>query len=453
MGVRRAPYLAADGSEIDCAYFLTDNEYVPGFLRLPTTADVGRVRFLEDVPTLAGQQDVPVLDPVPVTLMDGKGGGVDACLLGSFVSATKFSAPIHPQFPIALTVNVVLVGSADSEHRYCYASLRSPELLEFLAITKLTPERAVELRMSGAQQASAETEELTIELRVGVEVDEVRSTDQILRFYGEIRAIGEPRSLETWAETLAEQLSLFALLADRPFRPGRIFTDDDPGRVDFYACWPEGEASQRADPLFRLPEISDQFERILIGWHRLLAEAHDLADHLVDFQIYRGRLTAADQLLSMARSLELFFAYGDRFDSKHRPSDEHRALVEEALGHLPQGFREAHGDWIGGALSNSNQKRLVDQLEAILDDLGPEVCEACRVEDAPKFAAATKDARNHYTHPTGTPKETVPEGRDLIIHVNRLWFLARACLLVELGFERPEIAEALGRSARRYLLS
>ncbi|HEX3240621.1 MAG TPA: HEPN domain-containing protein [Solirubrobacterales bacterium] len=449
---RARPHIEADGTELDSAYFLTDNEYVSGFLRLPTATDVGRMRFLEDVPPLASDHDVPTLPPVPITLLDGKGGGTDACLLGSFVSWSRFSAPLQPQYPLALTVNAVLVGSADGERAYDRAVLRCPQLLEFLDISGLTLERAVELGSGGTRHASAKIDALCVELREGVEIREKHPTEQALRWYGEIYVEGQPRRLEDWAEPLADQLALFALLADQPFRPGRIYTDSETGRVEFYATWPEAEAPRGTEPLFLLPEIAPRFEQVVAGWSKLLTDAHDLVDHLIDFQIHREHLTAADQLLSLARCLELCFDHGDRFDSTHRPSGEHRALVEEALGHFPTPFSESHGAWIRESLLASNRKRLAAQLEAVLDDLGPEVCGACQIEDPATFAGTAKDARNHYTHPTGPPKASVPKGRDLIICVNRLWFLARAAVLVELGFERCEVAAALRRSSRHYLL-
>lgn len=80
------PYLEPDDGEIDCAYFVGESEYISGFLRLPNPSDVGRVRFLEDVPDLASNRS-PSLGPVAVTLLDEKGGGTDACLLNSFVTS------------------------------------------------------------------------------------------------------------------------------------------------------------------------------------------------------------------------------------------------------------------------------------------------------------------------------------------------------------------------------
>lgn len=104
------------------------------------------------------------------------------------------------------------------------------------------------------------------------------------------------------------------------------------------------------------------------------------------------------------------------------------------------------------SLLNSNRRSIVSQFEDILADLGPDMLTACGIDDAGAFAKRAKAARNHYTHSTGPPDDVVPEGRDLVIHIDRLWFVTRACVLRELGFENDEIAARLTLSGRRYLL-
>jgi hypothetical protein len=452
MGVKQRPYLEANGDEVDCACFLSESEYASGFLRLPNPTDTGRVRFLEDVPDLARAQGAPSLDPVAVTLPDGKGGGTDACLLDSFVSSTRFSAPLQPQFPITLAVNSVLVGSSNPKRHYEEAKLRCPELMGFFAGPDLRPERAVELGTQGALRAAVETDALRLGLREGVEVHPQGSPEVRLRWYGEVVLAGTTCTLAEWAELLVEHLCLFAFLCDQPLRPGHIYADGDPARVDFYASWPEPAAPRRTVPLVLLPEVEDRLEVVVAGWSALLKKAHDLVDHVVNFQLFREQGTWTDQLLSLSRCLELYFDYSPRFDSKYRPTAKHRVLVDEVTDLLPSTFAGEHGDWIRGALSNANQKRLVAQVEAILGGLGPDVLAACEVGDAAAFARRVKAARNHYTHPSGPPDDDVPDGRDLVIHVNRLWFVVRACILHELGFRRDEIATCLAQSARYYLL-
>jgi hypothetical protein len=452
MRSKQRPYLEPDGEEVDCAYFLNESEYVSGFLRLPNPTDTGRVRFLEDVPDLAQLQSKPSLDPVAVTLPDGKGGGTDACLLDSFVSATRFSAPLQPQFPITLTVNSVVVGSSDPERDFEEAKLSCPGLVDFFAGPSLTPQRAVELGSRGALLVTVETDTLRLDLREGVQVDDGASPEVRLRWYGELVIAGARRPLTEWAELLVEHLCLFAFLCDQPLRPRHIYADGDPGRVDFYASWPESAAPRRTLPLAVLPEIEDRVESIVAGWSALLEGAHDLVDHVVNFQLFREQGTWPDHLLSLSRCLELYFDYSSRFDSKYRPTAEHRVLVDEVTNMLPSEFGEEHGDWIRGALFNANQKRLVAQVEAILATLGSDVLAACGVGEASEFARRVKAARNHYTHPSGAPGGDVPDGRNLVMHVNRLWFVVRACILHELGFGRDEIAMRLTRSGRQYLL-
>jgi hypothetical protein len=452
MAKDRRPYLVPDGDEVDCAYFLTDEEYVSGFLRLPRPAHTGRMRFLEDAPELSGSQEKPLLDPVAVTLPDGKGGGTEGCLLNSFVSATRFSAPIQPQFPLTLTVNQVLVGSSDPARGYGGARLRCPELVRFFDGLDLTPERAVEIGAFGIIRGAARTGEMEMELREGVEVDDRFGPAVALRWYGEIALAGDPRPVDQWAQELVEWLCLFAFLCDRPFRPGQIFAEDETGRTDYYASWPEAAAPSGNPSLFLLPETDGSLTTILAGWKGLLDGAHDLLDHLSEFQLFRERSTMIDQVLSLSRCLELYFDFSPRFDSKYRPSAEHKAIVEEVIAALPETLRDRHGEWVRGSLMNSNQRRLVAQLEAILVDLGPEVTAACGVDDTVAFAVRAKATRNHYTHPSGPPDKGVPQGRDLVIHINRLWFLVRACVLRELGFKDEEIVAGLVGSGRRYLL-
>jgi hypothetical protein len=445
-------YLEPDGAEVDCVHYLSDSEYVGGFLRLPTPGETGRVRFLEDIPALAASSDVASLDPVSLTLTDGKGGGIDACLLGCFVSSTRFSAPLQPQFPITLAVNRAIVGSTDAGHLYETASLRCAGLLGFLGAAPLAIERAVELGASGAERAHGTTPTLALRLREAVEVDDRQTSGLSLNRYGEITLKGAPRTIEEWARTSVEQLCLFAFLSDQALRPERISSESTSGRVDFYASWPEAGAPHRTEPLLSLPDLDDRIGAIVVGWNDLLQNAHDLVDHLVDFQLFREHRILTDQLLSLSRALELYFDHGSRFDSKYRPTAEHRSLVDEAVGYFPSAFHERHGDWMGEVLRSSNQKRLVAQLEAVLIDLGPEVLAACQIGDPSGFAVVAKSARNHYTHPAGPPKPNVPDGRDLVIHVNRLWFVVRACVLRELGLSQAETAEALKRSSRRHYL-
>jgi hypothetical protein len=452
MASGRRPYLVPDGDEVDCAYFLTKSEYVSGFLRLPRPSHTGRMRFLEDAPDLSRAQDKPLLEPVPVTLPDGKGGGTEGCLLNSFVSATRFSAPMQPQFPLALAVNQVIVGSSDPEQRYASAQLRCPELVRFFDGLDLTPERAIEIGSFGVARGGGETGGVALELREGVEIDGGNAPDVAMRWYGEIVLTGAQRPVEEWAEALVERLCLFAFLCDQPLRPGQIYAEADTGRVDFYASWPEAAAPSSNPPLFLLSETHDLLAKVLTGWDALLDGAHDLLDHLSEFQLFRESGTMIDQVLSLSRCLELYFDFSPRFDSKYRPTNEHREIVEEVIAALPQVLRDRHGEWVRDSLLNANQRRVVAQLEAILMDLGPEVIAACGVDDAAAFARRAKAARNHYTHPSGSVDKEVPEGRDLVIHINRLWFLIRACVLRELGFEDEEIVARLVRSGRRYLL-
>lgn len=46
----------------------------------------------------------------------------------------------------------------------------------------------------------------------------------------------------------------------------------------------------------------------------------------------------------------------------------------------------------------------------------------------------------------------MPVGRDLIVLHHRLWFLLRACLLRDMGFDEPEVVEILASAGSNYYL-
>jgi hypothetical protein len=76
---------------------------------------------------------------------------------------------------------------------------------------------------------------------------------------------------------------------------------------------------------------------------------------LVEYQLRRGHRINADQFVLVARCLELYFSYSDRFESLMRPPEEHRQLVAEVLDGMSPDLREREGGWIEQILLGSNR--------------------------------------------------------------------------------------------------
>ena len=73
-------------------------------------------------------------------------------------------------------------------------------------------------------------------------------------------------------------------------------------------------------------------------------------------------------------------------------------------------------------------------------------------EDREEFARAVRDTRNFFTHLPSDRPARVPDGRGLVVLHHRLWFLLRACLLRDMGFEVPEVVELLAAAGQRHYL-
>lgn len=440
------PYIRPGGDEIDCAYDVSAEEYARGFLRLPSTieGEVGRLRFTEDVHRLHGSD----LDAIPFYLLDNA-TGTRACALDCFVSRHRIQTPTPPPFPLELVVNAVLIGSDDASQQYPEGVLRCAGLVRFLDGLELSPSDVTSGKVH-AERARATGEDWAITLAESIQMDQTAS-ELSIRWRGELAAHSESKTAPDWGRTLTQTLHLFSFLGDSALCPDQICAVDGPRRVDYYASWPEPKEYGQAVPLVTLAHVGDQFGDIVANWRRLRTDAEDLLYYLAEFQLHRERLTLRDSLLVLVRCLELYHAHGRRFTSTNLSKEKHRALVKQIAEALPSELAE-NLPWIKNAVTEANRKRLADQIKDVLTHLGAEIVARCRVDDAALFASTAAKARNRFTHPAGKEPKGIPEGRDLVVFTNRLWFVVRACVLLELGLSREDVAAALQRSAQRHYL-
>jgi hypothetical protein len=437
------------GAELDCAYFPIAGgpEFVRGFLTLPGPHEGGRVRFVEHAEGI--EPSTNTIASLPITLLEGA-SGAPACLIDCFLAGHRFSMPMPAPYPVELFVNAAVIGSDDPDHCYGHATMRCQGLLEFLGVSALTPQQVADGTTSTERaNASGDRWGLTLDERA-----ETTSDDRsfAIEWSGEITIRGEPKTLRDWRDRLYEVLVLFAFLADKPLMPERLLTKGRSGTVDYYVVWQKVSASSRTNPLFALGHVESEFGEIVSAWLRLCDQAHDLVDHLAGFQLRRGLMIQSDQLLLLIRFLEQYHAYCPRFDSRVRPPQEHRALVKTVLDQVSDELGNTDRDWIKQALSEANRKRLLLQLQDILADLGSTITEHCFIADPLAFATISRTARNYFTHPSGEIPADIRDGGDLHVLIQRLWFVVRACVLVELGLSRDAIADALKRSGQRHYL-
>ncbi len=444
------PDLRKPGEAIDCMATIGDGEPVRGFLQLPGDAGPGLLRLVEPGGVHFGDDR---LDRVTLDLLEGH-DSAPACLPNCYVRTVRFGIPEITPYPVEIAINSAVVGSDNAEKTYPTISIsthRGVRLLDREASSTLGVVTDGAVREERASVPFGDHHMQLLE--IGTQDNSADEAEVTVRWWMEIVLTGSPKTLTEWMEFVMPSLCLVSLCLDEPLSPERIHTIDGSQVVDLHVRWRENAAPSRPAPLMTLDKVGDRFAQVADTWGRIQRDAPELMWQLIEYQLRRGHRINADQFVLVARCLELYFSCSPRFESVMRQPDDHRQLVAEIIGDMTPETREREGEWIERILLNSNRASLLDQVLRILDSFGGEVLRFCGIpEDRDEFAKTVRDTRNYFTHFSSNRPARVPDGKALIVLQHRVWFLLRACLLRDMGFEEPEIVELLGDAGQRYYL-
>jgi ApeA N-terminal domain 1 len=397
-----------------------------------------------------GSFNLDDIAPMRLVLQDA-GAGTLGCISAGFVVHHGISFPTPAAYPLRIHINEAVIGTDEPDPPVAAGFVECDDLLDFF----LSPE--IDLA-DAAQQDSVVKARLALgfgSLPMAIaEVSrrDVAATTLSVAFTGRLTLRGDPRSLHDWISPLTRAIGFFSFCLDRPLRFEWIGGGDD-DQVTLYAGWRVPAAPIDTVPIVRMGSVSSaQLEFAAHSWAKLWTQAPPLMDHILAFQLRRNILTIDDRLMFLARTLELYHGYAARFSSTIRSHAADEQLRETILANLPASIK-GEESWLGDAIRESNRKRLSLQLEEILTDLGPEVVSACGIVAQPaSFAKSVVKARNFFTHPKKKIPKGIPQGRELVAMIHRLWFVARACVLLELGLPREFIASALTQAAQRHYI-
>ncbi|MGH3427757.1 MAG: HEPN domain-containing protein [Mycobacteriales bacterium] len=437
-----------ESNELDCVVPVSENEWVRGFIRLPSSSDTGLLRLVEDIPGIEVGGELST--PLQFFIQDS-GAGTPACVTDGFVIHHGVSMPIPAAFPLVIHINQAIVGTGEANEEHVQASAENAGLLNFFVSAQISQEQAATNSSVDVGRITAEFGkfELTVSEVTSREVDSTKLTAD---WSGRISLEGDALTLTDWTDLLVKALGLFSFCIDRPLIPERIFAPRSKGEIELHVGWRETAAPLSTVPLLTEQTLMTPITVVTEGWWALWQNAPHLLNHVNAFQLRRENLTLDDRLLVLARTLELFHAHTARMKSTIRTKAKQKEIRERVLASLPEDVAD-NADWIKKSLDESNRKRLATQIEDILDDLGPEVIGACGIQStAEEFGGVVAATRNQFTHPKKHVPKRVPEGRDLVVLIHRMWFVVRACIMVELGLSREEIAQALERSSLKHYL-
>lgn len=141
-----------------------------------------------------------------------------------------------------------------------------------------------------------------------------------------------------------------------------------------------------------------------------------------------------DRLSYLARFVEQY--HRARLETHRMDKREFRQKRELVKSTLYEAKLDDLADWTDSLTEHANEKRLAERLQELVEDLGDTVSPVIANPEA--WAKAVADTRNYYAHYSDYLQSKAASGFDLVIMTKQLWWVVRACLLREMGFDNAK---------------
>jgi hypothetical protein len=358
--------------------------------------------------------------------------------------------------------DVVVVGAHldnAEDTRFTKMSAEYRHLDEWAGISGLTitmPEdraahpMVIEQRRPNPVSASVAGARVTVEVRATLRDDSLGPSGEAAIKERTLLSVEYPegKRFGEWSGTLHRLRNFLTLGVGSSVEPlaVRAETDgDDSVEIHYRPAGARGEAPSgrnvhRAEMLFTLRDVREDFGRFLGNWFGKAERLGPVYD-LYFATAYGSPAYLDDRFLSLVQGVE---AYHRRaLAEPELPEEEHERRVEEVVSAAP----DAHRAWLRGRLAYSNEPGLRKRLAEIMRR-DPEAMKSIFGTNSRKrdgFMHKVVETRNYLTHYDEGKKEAAATGRELYELTERLKSVLEACLLREVGFEGDRLKEVLSR--------
>jgi hypothetical protein len=189
--------------------------------------------------------------------------------------------------------------------------------------------------------------------------------------------------------------------------------------------------------LFTVHVVSDNFENIFEQWFTVSKELDSACNLFFGAEYSRG-MYLENIFLNVVHSVESY--HRRRMTNQVRPKAEHRKFIRDILSNVDS----KHTDWLKQQLAYSNEPKLerrvlelLDKVENVIEPLIPYKEE---------FAKRVKDTRNYLTHFDRRLSGKRAQGEDLFWLTQKLSYVLKACLLLELGLPLDKCKQLIHRN-------
>jgi hypothetical protein len=178
-------------------------------------------------------------------------------------------------------------------------------------------------------------------------------------------------------------------------------------------------------------------DRSLTRWYEFAAELPSAFAMVAEYTRAGSTTPWEDRLSYLARFVEQY--HRARYDGQRiskQQFKQNRSQIKEAL--VAADLKQL-ADWNHSLIEHANEKRLAERLQELVEDLGDTVLPV--IANSGAWAKAVADTRNYYTDYSDYLLPKAAHDFDLVVMTKQLWWVVRACLLREMGFDNAKSIE------------
>jgi len=223
-------------------------------------------------------------------------------------------------------------------------------------------------------------------------------------------------------------------------KPRRIYND-----IEIYYNFDEIpdklESIIPQNMLFNFKNISKSFELFIKNWFNkseVLAPVFDLYFSV----IYNPNLYLDTKFLNEVQALESYHRRKETTEKYDVSPEEHKVRMENILCSIPIDYK----NWLSKKLLYSNEVSLRQRLKEIIV-MHKEIAEKYigNKDQQKEFISSVVTTRNYLTHFDEEQEHKRAKGQNLLIIIDKLKILIKACLLEEMGMSNSEIVKLFNK--------
>ncbi|MCX6821998.1 MAG: hypothetical protein NTW30_04440 [Candidatus Aenigmarchaeota archaeon] len=195
--------------------------------------------------------------------------------------------------------------------------------------------------------------------------------------------------------------------------------------------------------IFSFDTISHRFSAFLNTWFENASSFKTIFDLYFGIK-YNPSLYVDNQFLNCIIAVEAFHRYD--VEGEYLSEAEYETIRQTLVDAIPASIDKFHRQSLENRIKYGYEYSMIKRLSEITQTYEKNI--GMFIDDTALFNKQVVDTRNYMIHNTHAPKESVCEGKDLIILTKKLKLLLEVLLLRKLGFTEEETNNLISKHER-----